>query len=159
MMKHSPSKQASQLLAMSEKVGQVAQSLAQLALDSSRADENAVSGSLVEEPFSAEIVSRLIRLRRSRVQYMPASLIGEPVWDIALGLLEAEITGGHVAVSAVQQLTRLPEGVVSRWVEVMVQNGLVSLENAHDEREEVVRLDPNLSIALRRSLREMLEEQ
>lgn len=144
------------MLAMSDRIGELAQSLARLALESGATGEGPRAE---KEPVSGETVDRLIRIRQSRADYMPTALIGEPAWDITLFLLQAELAGKRVPVSSVGQLSGLPERVASRWLEAMVQHGLVRRPRARAGSEELVELDPEVSTALRSYLRATFEDE
>ena len=157
MTKHAPNKDAERLLAMSEKVGQVAQSLAQLALEGTGSRQQGSRGG--EEPLSSETVDWLIRARQARLRYLPAGVFGEPVWDIMLYLLHAEITGRPVSVSSAQLATELPERVAARWLDAMAQYGLVAIRNGPDDSEQMVELTPEASNALRRYFREVIDHR
>jgi hypothetical protein len=150
MTKHSTDNDAERLLTLSEKVGRVAQSLAELALerDSLRTSDSEVTG---------EAVSWLIRARRERARYVPAELLGEPVWDIMLHLLCEEIAGRRVSVSDACLASGIPDGPGRRWLDAMAQNELVALQGATNDDEVQIELTPAASTALRRYFRDIVQ--
>jgi hypothetical protein len=155
MTRHSPNTEAERLLALSEKVGRVAESLAELALERDTL-ERTNPGS---ESDVGETVDWLIRARRARARYVPAGFFGEPVWDIMLHLLHAEITHQCISESRACLASGLPEGIGRRWLNAMVQNGLVAVGRGPNDGEEQVELIPEVSRSLRRYFRDIVEER
>jgi hypothetical protein len=154
MTRHSPDTEAERLLALSEKVGRVAQSLAELALER---DSHERVGPNTNSEISAETVDWLIQARRARTRCLPSALLGEPVWDLMLHLLHAEITDEAVSVSAACQATGLPEEVGRRWLNAVLQNGLANVHKSSGSAEEKVQLSPQASSALRSYFLEIVE--
>lgn len=153
MTKYSPQTEAERLLALSEKVGRVAESLAELALERD-ARERPGPGS--DRDVMGETVDWLIRSRRERGRYVPATLFGEPSWDMMLHLLRAEIDGRRMPLSDVSLATDLPEAVGRRWLQAMVQSKMVALHAMPEGGEEQVGLAPDVSNGLRRYVRDII---
>jgi hypothetical protein len=153
MTKHSTDTEAERLLALSEKVGRVAESLAELALEHDSLRTAGPSDSEV----TGEAVSWLIRARRKRARYVPAELLGEPVWDIMLHLLCEEIAGRRVSVSDACLASGIPDGPGRRWLDAMAQNELVALRGATNDDEVQIELTPAASTALRRYFRDIVQ--
>lgn len=156
MTRHSPDTEAERLLALSEKVGRVAESLAELALERDTLERTNPSS---ETDVTAEMVDWLIRARRARAHYVPAELFGEPVWDIMLHLIHAEITHQCISESRACLASGYPEGIGRRWLNAMGKNGLVVVGRGPNDGEEQVQLTPEVSRSLRRYFRDIVEER
>ena len=64
------------------------------------------------------------RKRRTRV-FGQAGLFGEPAWDILLGLYVAAEAQQRLNVSAVCELSGVPQSTALRWLEKLEKEGLV----------------------------------
>jgi hypothetical protein len=157
MSKHAPGTEAKRLLALSEQVSRVAQSLAQLAVGGPGAAEGANSNS-DELEIAQQTVGRIIRARSARGRYVPTELLADPVWDIMLHLLHAEIMHRRVSVSNASLASGLPERVGLRWLNTMVQQGLANM-HPDDSGGGSVELVAEVSEALRRYFREVVEQR
>lgn len=156
MTRHSPSTETERLLALSEKVGRVAESLAELALESDTLERTNPSS---KSDVTGETVDWLIRARRARARYVPAGLLGEPVWDIMLHLMHAETTHQCISESRACLASGYPEGIGRRWLNAMIKNGLVVVGRGPNDGEEQVELMPEVSRSLRRYFRDIVEER
>lgn len=147
------------LLALSEQVSRVADSLAQIAVRRSSSPKEALNN-LHNRELSEEAVSRVIRGRRQRADYLPsaAGLLADPVWDMMLYLLHAEMVGRPVSLPDLCDASGLPAGVGSRWLTTMRERGLViANDSSTDLSAGLVELEPEVSSALRRYFREVIE--
>lgn len=153
MTRHSADNEAERLLALSEKVGRVAESLAELALERDSLERTNPN---TEVDVTEGAVDWLIQARRARARYVPAGLFGEPVWDIMLHLLHAEITHQLVSESRACLATGLPERIGRRWLNTMIENGLIAI-GAGNDGEGQVELKPEVSRSLHRYFREIVE--
>lgn len=159
MSKHAPGTEAKRLLALSEQVSRVAQSLAELAVGGPGAAKGANSNT-DELEVAEESVARVIRARSERALYVPTELLADPVWDIMLHLFHAEITHRRVIMSSACLASRLPERVGLRWLNTMAEHGLVEMEpDLDDSGNGSVELVPEVSRALRRYFREVVEQR
>ena len=159
MSKHAPGTEANRLLALSEQVSRVAQSLAQLAVGGPGAAEGANSNT-DELQVALESVARVIRARSVRALYIPTEMFADPVWDIMLHLFHAEIVHRRVSTSSACLASRLPERVGLRWLNTMAEHGLVEMEpDLDDSGNGSVELVPEVSRALRRYFREVVEQR
>jgi hypothetical protein len=159
MTKHAPDTEATRLLALSEQVSRVAQSLAQLAVGGPASPQGANSNA-DELEIAEESVARVIRARSERARYVPTELFGDPVWDIMLHLLHAEIAHRRASVSSACLASGLPESVGLRWLNTMVQHGLALVEPHPDVTAGgSIELVPEVSRALRRYFREVVERR
>ena len=154
MTKHSSDSKVNELLALSEEVSRVAESLAQLALEPGTQGPLEQSGS--RHDVSRDAVARLIRARRGRVGYLPQELLAEPVWDILLHLLHEEMSQCRVSVSRAVAASGVPERVGQRWLNALAERRLILL-SMDAAGEEVIELAPRLSAALRRSVSEVID--
>ena len=149
MTRHLPEEKADQLLALSEQVNRVAESLAELALrpaetakGSRRADHRRTLG---------KSVASEIRARRERARYLPDVPLGEPAWDILLHLLHAELCDCEASLAAVCRASGHPEHVGLRWLDALAAQGLVELRvSANSPPTKIVELMPGARTALRR---------
>lgn len=155
MTSHSPETEAARLLALSEKVGRVAQSLAELALERDSDERSDAAGSALAE----DAVEWLIRARRERSRFFPEASFGEPVWDIMLHLLNGELKLRAVSVPDACAATGLPEGVARRWLDSMVDNGSIELRTDPQSAEQQVTLAADVSSGMHRYFREIVEER
>lgn len=155
MTSHSSDSEAQRLLALSEKVGRVAESLAELALERDASQRSAPQ----DLNLSGESVGWLIRARRERSRFVPGALFGEPVWDIMLHLLHAEVEGHAVTVAEACSVTDLPAAVARRWLNSMADNGLVAVRKSALSAEPQVELASDVGSGLRLYFREIVEER
>jgi DNA-binding MarR family transcriptional regulator len=71
------------------------------------------------------VVSILI-LRRAREEAFGSSLFAEPAWDVLLELYAAALGGRRMSLRDIAQAIKIPESSAARWVEALVDHGLVS---------------------------------
>jgi len=154
MTSHFHDTKTKELLALSEEVGRVAESLAQLALGHSPSEASEAAGG--SDDASRQAVARLIRARRERSRYLPADLLGEPVWDMLMHLLHGEMTLSPTSISSVVDSSGVPERVARRWLSALAERRLV-LVTSDAAGEELVELVPNVSAALRRYVSEVTD--
>jgi len=126
MTRHSPDPKKRQLLALSEEVNRVAESLAQLALAPAPAPADAAASGEGDADLAQDTLAWAIRARRERARFLPAQLLGEPAWDIMLLLLEAEFAERRVSVPSVCEASGVPERVALRWLNAMADERLVA---------------------------------
>src|SRR5262245_33469625 len=89
----------------------------------------------------AGFADRVYRGRRLRVRYFPEDLFADPAWDILLLLYSLEPSGKQVSTSAVCSSAGVPESTGHRWIEKLIQAGLVIREkHPNDRRVNWVRL-------------------
>ena len=159
MSKHAPGTEAKRLLALSEQVSRVAESLAELAVGGPGAAEGPDTDMDALE-VAEESVERVIRARGERALYIRTELLADPVWDIMLHLLHAEIAHRRTSISSACRASGLPERVALRWLDTMAQHDLVAIaRDAEDRGEGSVALMPEASRALRRYFREVVEQR
>lgn len=160
MSRYSPDTSVERLLELSEEVSRIAGSLARLSMGlSSSLDENARSSgfnnapeeNLSEAEVSEELVGGLIRARRERSRYLSQELFAEPAWDMLLDLLQAELGQRRVSVSSLCIASGVPSTTGLRWLNYMVEQGLVVRRaDPEDGRRVFVELVPEVSRDLRR---------
>lgn len=156
MSKPSPRMKPGQLLRLSDQVRRLAESVAELATgeESAEADQSKEDGIDV----SQGVVTGVMQARRARARYVGVDLFSDPVWDILLFLLHAEIEGRPVRSSDASDASGVPDTVARRWIETMVEYGLVAL-NDHPaaKGDERVVLTRNTSANMRRYFRDLVE--
>jgi len=158
MSKYSATAKSEQLLRLSDQVNRVAQSLAELATGD--AADAADFGETGEMDVSQEAVAGLIRSRTKRSSYLGTDLFADPVWDILLFLLHAEIEQRAVSASSASLATGLPETVARRWLDTMVHRRLITVKGDPDPGQgEEVKLMPEVSRSMRRYFREVVGKQ
>ena len=107
---------------------------------------------------SADIVRRIIHLRKARSRFVPVDILGEPGWDILLDLLHAEILGLKVSISSLCIAAGVPATTALRRITSMVSQGLLMREpDLKDARRIYIRLEPSLSGRLHRYFREIIQ--
>ena len=153
MTSYSGETKAKELLALSEEVSRVAESLAQLALEPGTSESLGRASS--EDDLSQQAVATLIRARRARAGYLQADLLGEPVWDMLLHLLHEEMNQSQVPLSSALEAAGVPQRVAVRWLNALAQRRLVRL-STDAAGQEIVELAPSVSAGLRRYVRDVI---
>ena len=89
----------------------------------------------------ADFAGRVYRSRRLRSKYFSEGLFADAAWDILLLLYSLESEGKRVSVSAVCASAGVPESTGHRWIERLIDAGLVIRErHPSDRRVNWVRL-------------------
>jgi hypothetical protein len=150
MSAHSGQRTASQLLQLSEEVSRIATSLAKLSDGEAAPLAKLVTATGGQENVSAEGISAVIRRRRQRSRYFPQELLADPMWNMMLDLLRAEVLQHRVTVSDACQAAGVPATTALRWLKTMEQRGFVVRNpDPHDGRRVFVSLTPQASLAVR----------
>jgi hypothetical protein len=150
---------AERIQQLSEEVGRIAETLADLSAGfegpPAAPDEDA---NLEMLPVSQEAVAWLIRARRVRARYLPPELFCEPAWEILLDLLRAEIARQQVSVSSLCIAAGVPGTTALRCIKKMVDEGIIlRRDDPADARRTFLELSPGVSCALRRYFAEVVE--
>lgn len=156
------------LLELSEEVSRIAGSLTRLSIGLSASFEKNVQPpdlnkapeeDLIEPEVSEELVSGLIKARRERTRYLSHELFAEPAWDMLLDLLQAELGQRRVSVSSLCIASGVPSTTGLRWLNHMVEQGLVIRRaDPQDGRRVFVELAPEVSRDLRRYFVDVVQE-
>lgn len=137
-----------QLLQLSAEVTRIAGTLAQLSthpIEKPRPEP----GKTGAPALSAQTVCRVIKSRRQRSRYFSEDLFADPAWDILLDLLYSELMQTRVSVSSLCLAAAVPATTALRWINSMVQQGLITRhEDPRDRRRVFVELAPDVSLAL-----------
>jgi DNA-binding MarR family transcriptional regulator len=84
------------------------------------------------------IAEMLFETRGARARLFPASMFGEPAWDILLALY---VTEGQPVASDLARWTNTPLATISRWIGCLEAHKLITRENSpEDGRTLSVRL-------------------
>lgn len=160
MSEYSTDASVERLLELSEEVSRIAGTLTRLSMGLSASLEinvqppdlsTAPEEDLSEPEVSEELVAGLIRARRERTRYLSHELFAEPAWDMLLDLLQAELGQRRVSVSSLCIASGVPSTTGLRWLNHMVEQGLVVRRaDPHDGRRVFVELAPEVSRDLRR---------
>lgn len=106
----------------------------------------------------ADFAGRVYRSRRLRTKYFTEGLFADAAWDILLLLYSLEAEGKRVSVSAVCASAGVPESTGHRWIERLINAGLVVRErHPSDRRVNWVRLSDRTQQAMDRYFDELLE--
>ena len=70
-------------------------------------------------PVDAGLIRALIRARRTRNQFFPASMFADPAWDMLLDLAAARLEGRAVAVSSLCIASAVPPTTALRWIKTL----------------------------------------
>jgi DNA-binding MarR family transcriptional regulator len=76
----------------------------------------------------ALLARALIRQRRLRTDFLPATLFGEPAWDMLLDLYAAHYEGRPVSVSSLCIASSVPSTTALRAIEAMEREGCILRE-------------------------------
>ena len=91
----------------------------------------------------AETVRLLTALNRARVRHFPEPLFAIPAWDMLLDLLAARLQGKQVAVSSLCAIVNVPNTTALRWVNGLVEAGLVErVPDPRDRRRILLEVTP-----------------
>jgi DNA-binding MarR family transcriptional regulator len=91
----------------------------------------------------AAFAERVYKLRRLRSKYFPEGLFADPAWDILLLLYSLEQGGKRISISAVCASAGVPVTTGHRWIERLIEAGLVERERHPSDRRMVwLRLSP-----------------
>ena len=94
----------------------------------------------VAAPSHAE-VRALIRARRLRDRFLPASLFADPAWDMMLDLLAARLSGKRVSVSSLCIAAAVPPTTALRWIRQLTDRGIVArIDDPVDGRRVFIEL-------------------
>ena len=154
-----PEPNAARLSQLSDEVGRIASALGQLSLGTpvTREDHPELTG---EQPdISINLVRRVIRARRLRSRFFDRELFADPVWEMLLELLQAEIDQHRVPVSSLCAASGVPSTTALRWIATMTNVGLLQRRaDRHDGRRVFVELTVSASRAMRLYFKELGEE-
>ena len=79
-----------------------------------------------------DLACQISAARRARAALFPVHLLGEPAWDIMLCLYCAVGKNEAVTRHELGHLIASPSSTISRWIDYLVERGLV--ENKDDTR-------------------------
>jgi len=157
-MKEDPPQAKSELLLqLSEQVGRIAGSLAELSSGVGPPRSIHPCSNLNGPDISLEQVNWLIAARGARARYVDPELFADPAWDIMLDLLRAELLGERISVSSACIASAVPPTTGLRWLNILEEHGLVLRQcDPRDARRCFVVLSPRGSLALRRYFLEVV---
>lgn len=139
------------LLRLSEEVSRIANNLAQLSVGASSPSPDKANevGDLPD--ICVEQIDTLIRGRRERNRYFPQELLADPMWDMMLDLLRAEVMQHRISVSSACLAAGVPATTALRWLKVMEREKFIVRErDPFDGRRVFVALTAHASCALRK---------
>ena len=152
MTAHNKDLNPDRLLALSDEVSRIADTLARLSSQS--VSSKSVESEQEQGPLpdvAVRTVRSFIRARRLRDRYFDAELFADPAWDMMLDLFEAELSQRRVAVSSLCVAAAVPPTTALRWLKALSEKGLfVRHADPLDGRRIYVELSPQVSAALRR---------
>jgi DNA-binding MarR family transcriptional regulator len=111
-------------------------------------------------PRLGQIALREYRMRRSRESMIPATLLGEPCWDILLDLMVAKAAGIRISIKAACIASRVPPTTALRWINLLEEAGLIwkSDDNSDKRRTWIGLSDAGLkAMATHLRARDMLQ--
>jgi DNA-binding transcriptional ArsR family regulator len=75
----------------------------------------------------------ILMLRRGREEVFGKNLFSDPAWDILLELYAAHLGRRTISITDLAADIGLPQSTVSRWVDVLAENGFVDPPCTHPE--------------------------
>jgi DNA-binding transcriptional ArsR family regulator len=142
---------------LSQEVGRIAATLAQLSEDDAAAmvAVKPVADEATEGPgVDAATIRSMIRARRLRDQYFRGDLFADPAWDMLLDLMAARLEKNRVAVSSLCIAAAVPATTALRWIKALTDSGLfVRSADPRDGRRVYIELSDDTARALAAYLR------
>lgn len=112
------------------------------------AEEKIANGAGHQDTLSALSLT-YYRIRRSRDNYLPKQLFGEPAWDILLDLYINHTQARSVSVSSLCVASMVPATTALRYIAMLEDHGLLRKVPAeHDRRVSLVELTDKGSSAM-----------
>lgn len=100
----------------------------------------------------------LLSLRRRRSEYLHQAMLGEPAYDMLLGLYVAEADGQFPTASRLAALAGLAQSSALRWIEYLIAKELVIREpHPSHKRASVLQLSDKGRAALDGLFRTIME--
>lgn len=113
---------------------------------------------LCERDRLGRVAKALIAARSLRADHLPGDSLGEPVWDVLLGLYVAYADQVTLNITTAVRSSRVPATTAIRWIDHLVVNGLVCRTAvACDRRSSNVCLSPKGITAMETILRRQAE--
>ena len=142
---------ADRLLQLSEEVSRIANNLAQLSAGSGSQLPEEPTGIAQRPDICVERINTLIRGRRERSRYFPQELLADPMWDMMLDLLRAEVMQHRISVSSACLAAGVPATTALRWLKLMEREKFIVRErDPFDGRRTFVALTADASCGLRK---------
>ena len=150
MTRHSPDLDHHRLLQLSDEVGRISTTLAQLSMGLGEPPADIDQPSEQVREISEESVRWIINARKLRSRFLPKNLFSDPAWDMLLELLRAEIAQHRISVSSLCLASNAPPTTALRYIQTMVKQGLMMRDaDPFDGRRVHISLTPAISRALR----------
>ncbi len=104
-------------------------------------------------------VARTIQaLRKRRSEFLHRAMLGEPAYDMLLGLYVAELDGQSVIATRLGELAGVAQSSALRWLDYLVTKQLIIREpHPTNKRASIVRLSGKGRDSLEGMFRAMLE--
>ena len=90
----------------------------------------------------AAFAEALIKSRQRRSHWISASLLGEPAWDLLLQLYANAMTERRHTVADLAAALKADVPLVNRWVQALMQGGMVSCNTYQDRRTYIELVGP-----------------
>ena len=87
-----------------------------------------------QDQSRAAFADRVYKLRRLRSKYFAEELFADPAWDILLLLYSLEHSGKRISISAVCVSAGVPVTTGHRWIERLIDAGLIERERHPSDR-------------------------
>lgn len=115
-------------------------------------------GADVSRPQLLKIARAALVLRKRRADYLHRAMLGEPAYDMMLGLYVTEGEGEWVTASRIAEIAAVAPSSASRWIEYLVTKQLIFREpHPTHKRASVLKLTGKGKEALEGLFRTMLE--
>lgn len=75
--------------------------------------------------FTGRLAKEILKFRRRRDDVFGVEVLGEPAWDILLGLYAAECFHERISIGGACYLSAVPESTALRWIQKLEKDALI----------------------------------
>jgi DNA-binding MarR family transcriptional regulator len=158
--KYTPDPKHGRLLPLQGKVSRLVQSLARSSFQKVPLEPEESTSETIAPEVPQEVVARMVRTWRERAYYLPGELLSDPAWGMLLELLYGELANRRVSLSRLSRISCVSTASTVRWLKALESRELVVRNvDPHGPQNEFVELTPRASLALRRYIRDVVQDR